>query len=248
MPGLFQRKAHVVRHLGQPCLLLQRQPRLCKQHVDVQHRFIAVGEHGLQPSYLAGKRDQNPFNFSLLLAAQLHNSGVGLHNGGGLHKDGRTGGTDIVNHAANVAAVLRLDRHHIAAVSQRHHGLLQIPAGGLVAHDHIQLIPDGVLRSPDFAPQIKQGVAGGVRHFLRRKDCIGDLFFQTGLGGQRIEQIVRRQHVVVAQPIPGNQILKVAQGSCHHQQFAHGKHTALYRTAHNFIHAFHAAKPGAAVL
>ena len=153
-----------------------------------------------------------------------------------------------MNHAADVAAMLRLDRHHVAAVSQRHHGLLQIPTGGLVAHDHVQLIPDGVFRGPDLAPQIKQGVAGGVRHFFRRKNCVGDLFFQPGLGRQRVEQIVCRQHIVFAQPVPCNQILKVAQGACHHQQFAHGKHAALYRTAHDFVHTFHAAEPGAAVL
>ena len=245
--GLFQIEPHAVRHLWHVGLLFQRQTGLGQQHVDVQHGLVAEIEHRLDGGHLVGEGGQNALDLAFLLAAQLHDLGVGLHHRRGLHEHGGTAGGHVVDDAAHFAPVLSLDRHHEAAVTQRDHRVLQKLIGGAVFDDGIQLVPDGIFHCPDLAPDVKQGVAGGVRHFLRRQNRAGDVLFQSGLGGQGIEQIIHRQHVVLGDVIPADQVLEVAQRTGHLQQLRHREDTAFQRPVHHLVHTLHPAKARAAV-
>ena len=84
--------------------------------------------------------------------------------------------------AAHFAPVFRPHRHHIAAVADGHHRVLQEFVGGGIFDDGVQLGADAVLGLADLAAKIPQRHTGGVCHFLRREDGIGDLPFQHRLG------------------------------------------------------------------
>ena len=44
--------------------------------------------------------------------------------------------------------------------------------------------------------------------------------------------------------VPAGQVLEIAQSTGHHQQFAHGQHTALDGAGHKLADALHSAEPG----
>ena len=120
-------------------------------------------------------------------------------------------------------------------------------AGGGIFDDVIQLGADGILRLPDLAAQVLQRHAGGIRHFFRGKDAVGDLPFQHRLGRQRIEQIVGRQHFMFAQAVPLGQAGKIAQRGGDFQQLPHRKDAAFLRMGGDAAHFPHAAETRAAV-
>ena len=116
----------VVVHLRFHGLLVQRQPGLGQQHIQLQHRSVAKRKHRLQCRSLSGKCCQNAFDLSLFQIAQLQDLGIGLHHGRRLHKQRGTAGRNVVDDAAHLAAVLRFHGHDKAPVAQRNHGVLQI--------------------------------------------------------------------------------------------------------------------------
>ena len=149
--------------------------------------------------------------------------------------------------AAHLAAVLGAHRHDIAPVAQGNHSVLQKFVGGGIFDDGIQLGADGILGLAYLAAQIAQGDAGGVRHFVRRKNAFGNLALQHGLGCQRIKKVVGRQHFMLAQAVPLVQPRKIAQCGGNFQQLAHGQNAALLGVRHNAAHLVDAAEARAAV-
>ena len=219
--GFFQCKAAAIVHLRHKGVLLHRKASFGQQQVNLQHSVIAVAELRLQRCHLAGERRQNAGDFLLLLGVQLHNAGVGFHHSGGLHKHGGASGGNIVDDAADFAAVLGTNRHNIAAVADGNHSILQKFVGGRVFDDGIQLGADAVLRRADLAAQVAQGDGGGIGHFFRRNDALADLLFQHRLRSQGKEQIIGGQHIVVGQAVPLGQAGKIAQRCSNFQQLAH---------------------------
>ena len=96
--------------------------------------------------------------------------------------------------------------------------------------------------------QVRQRIGSSISHRIRCKDRTGNLLFKPRLRCQRVEKIIRRQYIVLRCPVPAGEVLEIAQRACHHQQLAHGQHTALDRTGHKLADALHPAKPGRAVL
>ena len=232
---------------GFECLEVQRQTRLCQQHVDVQHGLVAVLELRFNGCHLCSESYQDALDLLRFLGAVLQNAGVGLHNGLRLHKDRGAGGRHIVDDAAHLAAVLALDRHNITAVAHGDHALLQVLGGVHVAHHAFQPVTDAVLGGADLLAQVVQGVRSGVCHGVRCQNGAGDLLLQPRLRCQSIEQIVRRQGVVFRSAVPAGQVLEIAQGTCHHQQFAHGQHTTLDGAGCQLADALDSAKARGAV-
>ena len=229
---------------GLESLQIQRQPRLCQQNVDLQHGFVAVLELRLDRGHLRGKSHEDALDLLRFLRAVLQNAGVGFHNGLRLDEDGSTRRRNIVDDAADFAAVLALNRDNIAPISHGNDALLQI-FGGIHVTDHaLQPVADAVLGDADLFAQLVQGMGSCIRHGVRGQNGTGDLLLQTGLWCQRIKQVVRRQGIVVGGAVPAAQILKVAQCTGHHQQLAHGEHAALDRAGHELADTFHAAKAG----
>ena len=227
--GFFQCKAAAIVHLRHKGVLLHRKAGFGQQQVNLQHSVIAVAELRLQRCHLAGERRQNAGDFLLLLGVQLHNAGVGFHHSGGLHKHGGASGGNIVDDAADFAAVLGTNRHNIAAVADGNHSILQKFVGGRVFDDGIQ------------------GDGGGIGHFFRRNDALADLLFQHRLRSQGKEQVIGGQHIVVSQAVPLGQAGKIAQRCSNFQQLAHRKNAALGRMGHHAAHFMHSAKARAAV-
>ena len=93
-----------------------------------------------------------------------------------------------------------------------------------------------------------EGDTGGIRHFLRRKDALADLLFQDRLRRQRVEQIIRGQHVVFTQTVPLGKSCKIAQCGCDFQQLPHGEDPALLGMSGNAPHIGNAAKARTSVL
>ena len=124
VPSPNQRERALIADRGLEGLHLNGHPCLGKQDVDFQHGFVAVLELRLNGGHLAGKGRQNPLDFLGFLGAVLQNAGIGFHDGLGLHKDGGAGGGNVVDDAADFAAVLALDRDDIAPVADGNHGLL----------------------------------------------------------------------------------------------------------------------------
>ena len=225
--GTFDGKAVGIIYLRHKGVLLHGQACFGKQQIDLEHRLVAVGELGFHLGNLGGKGRQNSGDFLLLLSTQLHDLGVGFHNGGRLNKNRRAGGGHVMDHAADLAAVFCPDRHDVTAVSQRDDRILQEFIGGRVLYDVVQFGTDRVLGGADFTSKFPQGGAGGVCHLLRRNNRIGDLALQNRFGMQRIKQIIHRQHVVIGHAVPLGQASKIAQGSGNFQQFSHGQDAAL---------------------
>ena len=247
MAGFFQAEPALVGDLGHGGVLGQGQPGLGQQHIDIQHTAVAK-QHGLLLlGDLGGEGLQNALHLGGLLAAQLHDLGVGLHHGGGLHKQSGTRGGHVVDDASHLAPELGLYRHHEPAVSDGDHGVLQIFVGVGIFDHLVQPVPDAALGLADLAAQLVELVAGGVGHLLLREDGFGDLLFQGRLGGHAVEQIVHRQHIVLGDMVPLIEGTEVAQHRGTAQQLGHGQHAALAGALHNGLQPLHRGKPGRAV-
>ena len=247
VPGPHQREGTVVADRRLESLHFKGHPGLGQQDVDLQHGLVAVLELGFDGGHLAGESRQDPLDLLGLLGTVLQDAGVGLHHGLGLHKDGGAGGGHVVDDAADLAAVLAFDRHHVPPVADRDHRFLQVFGGLHVVDQAFQPVADGVLGGTDLFAQVRQGVGSGVRHGVGSQDSVGDLLFQPGLGGQGIEQIVGGQGVVVGGTVPGAQILEVAQRPRHQQQLAHGEDAAFDSPGGQGADPLHPAEPGRAV-
>ena len=149
--------------------------------------------------------------------------------------------------AADLAAVLGAHRHNIAAVAQRNDCVLQEFIGGGILDDIVEFGADGVLGRADTAAQIAQRNAGGVRHFLRRKDTVGDLLFQHRLRCQGKEEIVGGQRVMLCQAVPLDKALKIAQDGGNFQKLPHREDTAFGRMRHDAPSVLYRAETRAAV-
>ena len=150
--------------------------------------------------------------------------------------------------AADLAAVLALDRHHVPAVADRDDSLLQI-FGGIHIVDHaFQPVADGVFGGAYFFAQLRQSVGSCVRHGIGGQNGVRDLLFQPGLRGQGVEQVVGGQSIVVGGTVPAAQILEVAQRTRHQKQLAHREDAALDGAGGQRADPFHPAEPGRAVL
>ena len=83
-----------------------------------------------------------------------------------------------------------------------------------------------------------------LSHLFREQLHIPFQDYLARLRGQRIEQIIGREHIVLRRTVPVGQVLEVAQSTGHHQQLAHGKHAALDRTGGQRTDALHSAETG----
>ena len=247
MPRPVEPEANLVTDSRPKGILFRRQPRFGQQQVDLQHGLVAVRELGFQRADLCRERTENTGDLLLLLGAQLHDARVGFHHCRGLHKNGGTGGGNVMNDAPYLAAVLGAHRHHVAPVAQRHHRVLQELVGGGVFDDIVQLGADGIFCLAYLAAQVMQCHAGSVGHFFRREDAVRDLFFQRGLGCQSVEQVVGGQHLVFAQAVPLGQAREIAQRGGNFQQFPHGEDAALLGMGRNTPCTGHTAEPRTAV-
>ena len=172
---------------GLESLQIQRQPRLCQQNVDLQHGFVAVLELRLDRGHLRGKSHEDALDLLRFLRAVLQNAGVGFHNSLRLDEDGSTRRRNIVDDAADFAAVLALNRDNIAPISHGNDALLQI-FGGVHVTDHaLQPVADAVLGDADLFAQLVQGMGSCIRHGVWGQNGTGDLLLQTGLWCQRIK-------------------------------------------------------------
>ena len=153
-----------------------------------------------------------------------------------------------MDNTAHFTAVFALDRHDIPAVAHGNDTLLQIFGGIHIADHALQTVADAVFGRADLLAQVVQRIGSSISHRIRCKDRTGNLLFKPRLRCQRVEKIIRRQYIVLRCPVPAGEVLEIAQRACHHQQLAHGQHTALDRTGHKLADALHPAKPGRAVL
>ena len=247
MPGTDQRKGAVGAHGRLERLQVQCQTCLGKQNINVQHCLIAVLELRLDLCHLCRKCHQNALDLLSFLGAVLQDPGICLHHSLRLHKDGCTGGGYIVDDAAYFPAVFAFDRHHIPSVADGDHTLLQILGGIHIAHHAFQPVADAVLGGTDLLAQVVQGMRGSICHGIRRKDGAGYLLFQPRLRCQCVEQIVRRQCLVVRGAIPAGKVLEIPQSTCHHQQLTHGEYAALDGTHRQCTDPLYPAKPGRTV-
>ena len=246
--GPHQREGAVVADRGLEGLHLQGHPGLGQQDVDLQHGLVAELELRLDGGHLAGEGGQDPLDLLRLLGAVLQNAGVGLDDGLRLDEDGGAGGGDVVDDAADLAAVFALDRHDVPPVADGDDRLLQVLGGLHVVDQALQPVADGVFGGADLFAQLGQGVRGGVGHGVGREDGVRDLLFQPGLGGQGVEQIVGGQGVMVGRAVPGAQVLEVAQRAGHFQQLPHREDAALDGAGSQPADPFHAAKAGRTIL
>ena len=152
-----------------------------------------------------------------------------------------------MDNAADLAAVLALDRDNVAAIAHGNHALLQVFRSIHVADHAFQPVTDAVFGCTDLFAQLVQGAGSRIRHRIRSQNGTGDLLFQTWFRGQRIEQVIGRQCVMVRGAVPAAQILEITQCTCHHQQFAHGEHAALDRTRGQLADTLYPTKPGRTV-
>ena len=245
--GLVQLKANRIADGWHKRTLLDGKAGLGQQQVNFQHCVIAVAELRLQRADLCRERGQNAGDLLLLLCAQLHDAGIGFDHGGGLDKDGSAGGRNIVDDAADLAAVLGTHGHNIAAITQRDDRVLQKFVGSRILDDGIQLGADGIFSLADLAAQIGQRGAGGIGHLFGRKDAVRDLPLQHGLRGQRVEQVVGGHHVMLTQAVPLAESCKIAQCGGDFQQFTHREDAALLGVGNHAPHLRDRAKARAAV-
>ena len=247
MAGLIQLKVDGIADSGHEGPLLNGQTGLGQQQIDLQHGIIAVAELRLQRAHLRRESGQDAGDLLLFLRTQLHDAGVGLDHSGRLYKDGSAGGGNVVDDAADLAAILSTYRHDITTVTQRNHSVLQKFIGGGVFDDGIQFGADGILGLADLAAQVGQRGAGGVGHFFRRDDAVGNLALQHRLRRQRIEQVIGGHHVMLTQTVPLAQACKIAQRGGNFQQFPHREDAALLGMSDHAPHLGDRAEARAAV-
>ena len=245
--GTDQIKGRIRPHSGLEGLQLQCKPRLCQQDVDFQHGLVAVLELRLNGGHLCGKGHQNALDLLCLLCAVLQNAGVCLHHSLRFHEHRSARRGYIVDDTAHLAAVFALDRHNIPAVAHGNHTLLQVFGGIHIAHHAFQPVADAVFGGADLFAQLCQRAGGGIRHGIRCQNGAGDLLLKAWLRCQRVKQIIGRQRVMLRGAVPAGQVLKIAQRTGHHQQFAHGKHAALYGTGGKLTDPLYPAKARRAV-
>ena len=202
MARAHKRKAVVVAHFGLHGVLIQRQMRLGEQDVNLQHRLIAQREHRFQLRDLPGKCRKDAVDLLFLKAAQLHDARVRFHNGRRFDEKRRARRRDVVDHAADLAAVLRFDGDNEPSVSQGDDRVLQVFACAGIFDHRIELVADGVLRCADLPANVVQCVAGRIRHLALRQDGVKDILLELRLRRQRIEEIVDGQRVVLRHLIP----------------------------------------------
>ena len=240
--GTDQIKRRISPHSGLKGLQFQCKPRLRQQNVDFQHGLVAVLELRLNGGHLCGKGHQNALDLLRLLCAVLQDAGIGLHHSLRLHEHRSARRGYIVDDTAYLAAVLALDRHNIPAVAHRNHALLQVFGGIHVAHHAFQPVADAVFGGADLFAQFCQRARGGICHGIRCQNGAGDLLLKARFRCQRVKQIIGRQSIMLRGAVPAGQVLKIAQCTGHHQQFTHGKYTALYGTGGKLADPLYPAK------
>ena len=168
----------------------KRQPRPGKDTVQHHQKVIVLADVLPVGGAVAGKFGQNAVYLLLLQRFQLPQLIVGLHHPHRLHKEGAAAGRKVVDQAGHIVFMLRLHRHHIAAVALGDDGFLQV-FGLIGGDDALQNIPDLAGRGPFPAADVGQFGAGGVGDLLLRENGAGDLLLQKAVGGQALKERVQ---------------------------------------------------------
>ena len=194
---------------------------------------------------LGGELRQDAVDLLLLLGLQLNILVVGLDHPHRLHEQRRSGGGDVVDQSRQVALVLRLHRHHEAAVPLGDDGLLQnfpIAGGG---DDLLKDLAALGLGRPHVAADVRQLRAGGVGDGVLVWDGPLDLLLQKAVRVQGEEELVDGRAflvlsvIVLHTPHIGEQPRDV-------QKFPRVEHAAAFRTRERLAHIAHAAESGTA--
>ena len=195
---------------------------------------------------LGGELRQDPVDLLLLLGLELDILVVGLDHPHGLHKQRGAGGGDVVDQPRQIALVLRLHRHHEAAVPLGDDGLLQnLPiAGG--GDDLLKDLPALGLGRPHVAADVRQLRGGGIGNGVLVRDGPLDLLLQKAVAVEGEEQgidggLFRRLVVeVLLGPAGGSQQV------CDGQQLPGVQGAAPVRPVQGLRHRLHAGKGRAA--
>ena len=191
---------------------------------------------------LGGELRQDAVDLLLLLGLQLNILVVGLDHPHRLHEQRRSGGGDVVDQPRQVALVLRLHRHHEAAVPLGDDGLLQnfpIAGGG---DDLLKDLAALGLGRPHVAADVRQLRAGGVGDGVLVRDGPLDLLLQKAVAVEGEEQVVdggflRRLVVeVLLGPAGGGQQIRDGQ------QLPSVQGAAPVRPVQGLRHRLHAGK------
>ena len=190
MPSPAQEDAAVPADLRPVGVHLVAQLAPGEDHVQMDQGVIVPENVLLVGRRLGGEFRQDPLDLLFLLGLQLLELVVGLNHAHGLHEKGGAGGGDVVDQSRQVPLVLRLHRHHEAAVPLGDDGLLKhlgIGGGGDDALEHLTALGG---RLAHVAADVCQLRGGGVGDLVLIQDGIFDAVLQIAVAMEGEEEMV----------------------------------------------------------
>ena len=190
MAGLAQVDDTVPADLRPGGLHLVAQLAPGEDHVQVHQGVVVPLDILPVGGSLGGELRQDPLNLLLLLGLELDILVVGLHYPHRLHKEGGAGGGDIVDQARQVPLVLRLHRHHEAAVPLGDDGLLEDLGVAGRGDDPLEDLAALGLGRPHVPSDIRQLWGSSVRHGVLVRQAPLDLLLQEAVAVEGQKQVV----------------------------------------------------------